>query len=151
MIELNHTHDPAAHSWLSSANVEGCDFPIQNLPYAVFRKRDANEAFRGGVAIGDMIRASPDNGRNAALRPTSARSVRRSSRAIRTRIAAPAECPTATTGRAPSTASNAPIDAAMPSSESPCHGGVDVRAWPGRSGAMTRKSRASNGASARNE
>jgi fumarylacetoacetase len=51
---LNATHDAQARSWLDSANVEGADFPIQNLPFAVFR-RDAAEAFRGGVAIGEDI------------------------------------------------------------------------------------------------
>ena len=55
MIETNHTHDPKAHSWLASANVAGCDFPIQNLPFAVFRRRGSSEAFRGGVAIGDQV------------------------------------------------------------------------------------------------
>ncbi|EDO29411.1 predicted protein, partial [Nematostella vectensis] len=31
------------------------DFPIQNLPFAVFRTQGSDEAFRGGVAIGDKI------------------------------------------------------------------------------------------------
>ena len=52
---LNETHDPALRSWLASANTQGCDFPIQNLPFAVFRRRGSAEAFRGGVAIGDQI------------------------------------------------------------------------------------------------
>lgn len=51
---LNATHDPDARSWLASANAAGSDFPIQNLPFAVFRRTDA-ESFRGGVAIGDAI------------------------------------------------------------------------------------------------
>lgn len=55
MTELNHTHDPAATSWLASANVAGTDFPIQNLPLAVFRRTGSVEAFRGGVAIGDQV------------------------------------------------------------------------------------------------
>jgi len=38
MIELNHTHDVGARSWVASANAPGCDFPIQNLPYAMFRR-----------------------------------------------------------------------------------------------------------------
>ena len=54
-MALNHTHDPAARSWLESANAQGCDFPIQNLPFAVFRRADSSEAFRGGVAIGDQV------------------------------------------------------------------------------------------------
>jgi len=54
-MQLNHTHDAARKSWLASANVTGCDFPIQNLPFAVFRRKGNKEAFRGGVAIGDQI------------------------------------------------------------------------------------------------
>ena len=50
-----HTHDPDARSWLASANAAGCDFPIQNLPFAVFRRAGGGEAFRGGVAIGDQV------------------------------------------------------------------------------------------------
>ncbi len=55
LMELNHTHDPAAHSWLESANAAGTDFPIQNLPFGVFRRQGSSEAFRGGVAIGDQV------------------------------------------------------------------------------------------------
>ena len=54
-MTLNHTHATDARSWLESANEEGCDFPIQNLPFAVFRRASGNEAFRGGVAIGDQV------------------------------------------------------------------------------------------------
>ena len=52
---LNETHNPALRSWVASANQAGHDFPVQNLPFAVFRRRGADEAFRGGVAIGDQI------------------------------------------------------------------------------------------------
>ena len=52
---LNETHDPALRSWVPSANLAGCDFPIQNLPLAVFRRAASNEAFRCGVAIGDQV------------------------------------------------------------------------------------------------
>jgi fumarylacetoacetase len=55
MTLINETHNPALKSWLASANIAGCDFPIQNLPFAVFRRKGAGEAFRGGVAIGDQI------------------------------------------------------------------------------------------------
>jgi fumarylacetoacetase len=55
MSLLNETHDPGLSSWVASANVPGCDFPIQNLPFAVFRRNASDEAFRGGVAIGDAI------------------------------------------------------------------------------------------------
>jgi fumarylacetoacetase len=52
---LDETHDPRARSWLESANRIDCDFPIHNLPLAVFRRADSAEEFRGGVAIGDQI------------------------------------------------------------------------------------------------
>jgi fumarylacetoacetase len=52
---LNHSHDPAARSWLASAQDETGDFPIQNLPIAVFRRRGSTEPWRGGVAIGDQV------------------------------------------------------------------------------------------------
>jgi len=55
MTLLNETHNPALKSWLASANAAGCDFPIQNLPFAVFRRKGAGESFRCGVAIGDQI------------------------------------------------------------------------------------------------
>ncbi|AIT80479.1 fumarylacetoacetate hydrolase family protein [Novosphingobium pentaromativorans] len=52
-IELNETHDPARRSWLDSANVQGADFPIQNLPFGVFTTGSGGA--RGGVALGDRI------------------------------------------------------------------------------------------------
>ncbi len=55
MSDLNETHDAAFRSWVASANAEGTDFPIQNLPFGVFRRRGTQEAFRIGVAIGDQI------------------------------------------------------------------------------------------------
>ncbi len=55
MIELNATHDPALTSWVASANGGATDFPIQNLPFAVFRRRGSQEGWRGGVAIGEQI------------------------------------------------------------------------------------------------
>jgi fumarylacetoacetase len=52
---LDETHDSKARSWVESANVPECDFPIQNLPFGVFRERDENARARVGVAIGDQI------------------------------------------------------------------------------------------------
>ena len=52
---LDETHDPAQRSWVASANSPGSDFPLQNLPYAVFRPSGPAQAWRGGVAIGDRI------------------------------------------------------------------------------------------------
>ena len=51
---LNSTHDVNRQSWLSSANGHA-DFPIQNLPFAVFKRKDSKESYRAGVAIGDAI------------------------------------------------------------------------------------------------
>ena len=51
-IELNATHDPLRRSWLASANQPDTDFPIQNLPFGLFR---AGGSARGGVALGDAI------------------------------------------------------------------------------------------------
>jgi len=55
MSTLNETHDAGLRSWVESANAEGGDFPIQNLPFGVFRRKGSHEAFRGGVAIGAEI------------------------------------------------------------------------------------------------
>ncbi|RZL88493.1 MAG: fumarylacetoacetase [Variovorax sp.] len=55
MTTLNETHDPALRSWVAGANTPDIEFPIQNLPLAVFRRRGRQEAFRGGVAIGEQI------------------------------------------------------------------------------------------------
>jgi fumarylacetoacetase len=48
------THDPARRSWVESANGAG-DFPIQNLPFGVFRNRGESGPGRVGIAIGDRI------------------------------------------------------------------------------------------------
>lgn len=52
---IDETHDPKVQSWVESANVASSDFPIQNLPFGVFGRRDADTARRVGVAIGDSI------------------------------------------------------------------------------------------------
>ena len=51
---INETHNPQLTSWVESANVHS-DFPIQNLPFAIFRRAGSEELFRGGVAIGDHV------------------------------------------------------------------------------------------------
>ena len=55
MTVLNETHNPQLRSWVASANTEGCDFPIQNLPFAVFRVPGNPHLFHVGVAIGDQM------------------------------------------------------------------------------------------------
>jgi len=52
---INETHDPGLRSWVDSAADPATEFPIQNLPVGVFRRRDADEAWRVGVAIGADI------------------------------------------------------------------------------------------------
>ena len=55
MQRINETHDPALRSWVELANSPDADFPLQNLPFGVFRRHGSDEPFRGGVAIGDQI------------------------------------------------------------------------------------------------
>ena len=54
-LQIDETHSPELRSWVESANDPASDFPIQNLPYGVFRRAGTREAFRGGVAIGDAV------------------------------------------------------------------------------------------------
>src|SRR5688572_26777285 len=54
-MKLDQTHDPKLKSWVESANAPGTDFPIQNLPFGIFKRKKGNESPRGGVAIGDRI------------------------------------------------------------------------------------------------
>ena len=57
---LDETHDPALRSWVASAHADAhasthasaADFPLQNLPFGVFR-HDFEERPRVGIAIGD--------------------------------------------------------------------------------------------------
>ncbi len=55
MTGVNATHDPALRSWVTSANVSGTDFPVQNLPFGVFQRSDLDQRPRCGVAIGDFV------------------------------------------------------------------------------------------------
>ena len=54
-MTLNDTHASELRSWVGSANAHGSDFPIQNLPFGVFRRAGSLQDFRVGVAIGDAI------------------------------------------------------------------------------------------------
>ncbi len=51
---MNRTHDPKLASWVESAQGHP-DFPIQNLPLGIFRRRSSSEALSVGIAIGDQI------------------------------------------------------------------------------------------------
>jgi len=59
---VNATHAPTLTSWVESAR-DHPEFPIQNLPFGVFRRRGTSDPPAVGVAIGDHIldlRASAD-------------------------------------------------------------------------------------------
>ena len=53
-LPIDDTHDPQLRSWVETAN-GATDFPIQNLPFGMFRPRGTSDAPRVGVAIGDQI------------------------------------------------------------------------------------------------
>ncbi len=55
MHKINDTHDQNLTSWVESANDENTDFPIQNLPFCVFRRMETYEDVRIGVGIGDYV------------------------------------------------------------------------------------------------
>jgi fumarylacetoacetase len=51
---VNPTHDPGLKSWVTSAQGHP-NFPIQNLPFGVFRRREGGDLPRVGIGIGDQI------------------------------------------------------------------------------------------------
>src|ERR1051326_93177 len=51
---IDKTHNAGLKSWVESANRPGADFPIQNLPFAMFRPQ-GDERPRAGVAIGNQV------------------------------------------------------------------------------------------------
>jgi fumarylacetoacetase len=54
-VTTDASHDRSLRSWVSAANDPDSDFPIQNLPFGVFRKRGSRTAPTIGVAIGDRV------------------------------------------------------------------------------------------------
>src|SRR4051812_34471164 len=52
MIALDESHDPARRSWVEEANLPDAEFPVQNLPFGMFR---TERGARLGVAIGNSI------------------------------------------------------------------------------------------------
>ena len=56
MYEINETHDPNLKSWVESANDPDTDFPIQNLPFCMFRQSgDMDEGEQIGIRIGNFV------------------------------------------------------------------------------------------------
>ncbi len=53
--ELDATFEAAQRSWIESANDPASDFPIQNLPFGMFRRQAGDQGGELGVAIGDRI------------------------------------------------------------------------------------------------
>ena len=84
-MSLDETHDPGLRSWVESAHEPGCEFPIQNLPFGIFKRKGQKEPARGGVAIGDQIldlaalgvRTGPTLNGLAAMGRKAARKLRR--------------------------------------------------------------------------
>jgi fumarylacetoacetase len=58
-VSTDASHDRSLRSWVSAANDPDSDFPIQNLPFGVFRRRGTKGGGGGGtsvgVAIGDRV------------------------------------------------------------------------------------------------
>lgn len=52
MRQIDHTHDASKTSWIESANSPDSPFPIQNLPFCVFRQSSERTI---GVGIGNQI------------------------------------------------------------------------------------------------
>ena len=63
--ELDETHDQRLDSWVESA--AGSDFPIQNLPFGIFRRQAGGNTPGIGVAIGDCILDLAECGRRGLL------------------------------------------------------------------------------------
>jgi fumarylacetoacetase len=51
----NATHRPDRRSWVESARAPRADFPLQNLPFGVFRDWEGDDSPRVGVGIGDFV------------------------------------------------------------------------------------------------
>jgi fumarylacetoacetase len=52
---MTDANDPSLVSWVGSAQDPATDFPVQNLPFGVFRRAGTDEMPRVGVAVGDQV------------------------------------------------------------------------------------------------
>jgi fumarylacetoacetase len=55
MVEINETHDPLLKSWVPGADDPNTDFPVQNLPFGMYRIAGKDEDLRACTAIGDYV------------------------------------------------------------------------------------------------
>lgn len=55
MTKLDETHDLSLVSWVESARRPGTPFPIQNLPFGMYRRLGDVSEFRACTAIGEQI------------------------------------------------------------------------------------------------
>jgi fumarylacetoacetase len=55
MHEINETHDINLKSWVESANSPDTDFPIQNLPFCVYKSERNLGRIELGAIIGDFV------------------------------------------------------------------------------------------------
>ena len=122
-----------------------------SAPRAAIMRATAGEAANSLAAGAKNCPAQPPKGRNAPLNETSARGARCPSRAMRARMAAPAEWPAARAGATSSAAISSPSALAMAGRAKPAALGAEVCPWPGRSGTITLKRRARAGISRRQE
>ena len=67
-MTLDETHDPALSSWVRSAAGHS-EFPIQNLPYCVWRPAGSSEQPRAGIGIGDFVLDLPGLGGAVSVAP----------------------------------------------------------------------------------
>ncbi len=52
---IDETHQFPIESWVESANLHHTDFPLQNLPFGVFRRKNSRQMPRVGTAIGGFV------------------------------------------------------------------------------------------------
>lgn len=52
---IDAANDPALESWVDSANESTTDFPIQNLPFGRFRRREQGGAGGGAPQVASDV------------------------------------------------------------------------------------------------
>jgi fumarylacetoacetase len=55
MSNLNETHDKNLKSWVETANSKKSEFPIQNLPFGIFKPIGSDDLGQACIGIGDQI------------------------------------------------------------------------------------------------